>query len=134
MNIDTFDALLHAARQQPDAQRLLLVFAGATLPADATPEQRVAFEAGHGGELAPLMCADKTPDELDNFAALTREAELFGQPWAIVFAAGLAGHARQAPSSADAEPALQRMVDAIKVGRIESFLAFDRQGRAVRLG
>jgi len=55
MDINTFDDLLRAARQQPDPQRLLLVFAGASLSPDASTAQRAAFEAGVGGELAPLM-------------------------------------------------------------------------------
>lgn len=133
MNITTFDDLLHAARQQPTAQRLLLVFAGATLPADASPEQHAAFERGQGGELAPLMCVDKTPDELSSFAALVREADQFGPPWAIVFAAALSGSATQAPSSEAAQPHLQRMVEAIKSGQIASLIPFDRDGRAVHL-
>jgi len=37
MNIETFDQLLAAARAQPTPQRLLMVFAGAELPADASP-------------------------------------------------------------------------------------------------
>lgn len=133
MNITTFDDLLQAARQQPTAQRLLLVFAGATLPDNASPEQRAAFEAGQGGELAPLMCVDKTPDELGSFAALLQEADQFGHQWVLVFVAGLSGTPTQAPSSAEAQPQLQRMVDAVKGGQIGSFVAFDRQGRAVNL-
>jgi len=133
MNIASFDDLLLAARQQPTAQRLLLVFAGASLPPDATPEQRAAFDAGQGGELAPLMCVDKTPDELDGFATLVREAEQFGQPWVIVFAAALSGSATQAPSSDDAQAPLQRMVESVKAGQIGAFIPFDRSGRAVRL-
>lgn len=133
MNITTFDELLHAAQQQPDAQRLLMVFAGAELPDNATPEQRAAHEAGHGGELAPLMCVDKTPDELKSFAALVQEASQMGQEWAVVFVAALSGHGPQAPSSADAQDHLQRMVEAIKFGQIASFIPFDRQGDAVQL-
>lgn len=133
MNITTFDELLQAAKQQPDAQRLLMVFAGAGLPEDSTPEQRAAFEAGHGGELAPLMCVDKTPDELLNFATLTQEASQMGQEWAVVFVAGLSGHGPQAPSTADAQVHLQRMVEAIKGGQVEAFIPFNRQGDAVRL-
>ncbi len=133
MNITTFDELLQAARQQPTAQRLLMVFAGATLPADASPEQRAAFEAGHGGELTPLMCVDKTPDEAASFAALLKESDQFGHQWVLVFVAGLSGTPTRAPSSDEAQPQLQRMVDAVKSGQIGAFATFDRQGRAVSL-
>ena len=45
MNIASFDDLLVAARQQPEPQRLLFVFAGVDLPYDATEAQRAAEEA-----------------------------------------------------------------------------------------
>ncbi len=134
MNITNFNDLLQAARAQPEPQRLLFVFAGAELPADASAEQRREFEAGEGGELAPLMCVDKSPDELPGFDALVAEAAQAGPPWAIVFTAALAGRAGVAPTSADAEAPLQRMVEAIKAGRIDDLLPFDRQGDPVRFG
>ena len=64
---------------------------GAELPEDSTPEQRRRFAAGAGGALVPLMCVDKTPDELTTFAALVEESRRSGPEWAIVFVAGLAG-------------------------------------------
>jgi hypothetical protein len=128
MNISNFDDLLQAAKQQKDAQRLLLVFAGAALPDNASPEQRSAFAAGHGGELTPLMCVDKTPDELASFASLQEEAAQLNQAWVIVFVAGMAG-----PSSKDAEPHLQGMVEAIKAGQLDRFIPFNRRGDAVNL-
>lgn len=134
MNIRQFDDLLAAARQQPDAQRLLLVFAGASLPAEATAEQRARFQAGESGELTPLMSVDKDPAELADFAALCAEAASFGPPWALVFAAALAGRGRQPPGTAQVEAALSRMLEAVKAGRFEGLIPFDRQGEAVQLG
>lgn len=134
MNITNFDDLLRAARAQPEPQRLLFVFAGAELPADASAEQRRQFEAGEGGELAPLMCVDKSADELAGFDALVAEAAQAGPPWAIVFTAALSGRGGAAPTSTDAEAPLQRMVDAIKAGRLDGLLPFDRQGDPVHFG
>jgi hypothetical protein len=137
MNIASFDDLLLAARQQPEPQRLLFVFATAELPDDATPAQRARFAQGQGGALVPLMCVDKTPQELPSFAALVTEAQQFAAPgrdWVMVFAAAMSGRLNQAPSSADAEGPLQRMVDAIKHGAIDGLIPFDRQGLPVRLG
>ena len=130
--VSSFDDLLHAARQQPEPQRLLFVFAGAELPDDCTPEQRAHFAAGAGGALAPLMCMDKSADEFDTFAALVAESRTAGPEWAIVFVAGLAGRAGRAPTSKDAEVPMQRMVDAIKAGSLDSFVPFDRMGRPVQ--
>lgn len=131
LSIHTFDDLLRAAREQPEPQRLLFVFAGAELPPDSTPEQRARFAAGGGGALVPLMCVDKRPDDLTTFAALVAESAAMGQEWAMVFVASLAGRSGAAPTSRDAEAPLQRMVDAIKDGRHGSFIPFDRTGRPV---
>ena len=137
MDISSFDDLLHAARLQPEPQRLLFVFVGVELPDDATPAQRARFEQGQGGALVPLMCVDKTPQELASFDALVDEAHQFtapGHDWAIVFAAGLPGTVSQAPSSSDAEAPLQSMVDSIKAGAHGAYIPFDRQGQPVRFG
>lgn len=134
MNISSFDDLLAAARQQPEPQRLLFVFASAELPEDSTPEQAAKFEAGQGGALVPLMCVDKTPEEIVSFTALAEEARQFGQPWALVFVAGMSGSGGRAPSSQDADRLLQRMVEDVKRGALGNYLPFDPQGLPVRLG
>jgi hypothetical protein len=131
LSISSFEDLLHAARQQPEPQRLLFVFMGAELPEDSTPEQRQRFAAGSGGALVPLMCVDKSPDELTTFAALAEESWLSGPDWTMVFVAGLAGQGGRALTHDDAEAPLRRMVDAIKAGSHGSFIPFDRNGRPV---
>lgn len=133
MEISHFNDLLAAARQQPEPQRLLLVFAGASLPAGATAEQRARFEAGESGELAPLMCVDKDPADLPGFAALQAEAAAMGPEWALVFAAALSGQRQRAPEAAQVEAALNRMVEAVKSGNLSGLIPFDRQGEAVQL-
>ena len=134
MDISTFDDLLAAARQQPQPQRLLFVFAHAELPADATPEQKAAFEAGAGGALVPNVCVDKTPEEIGSFEAFAEEARQFSLDWVMVFAASLSGRNGQLPTSQEAEAPLQQMVELIKAGSISAFIPFDRKGHAVRLG
>ncbi|MFO1339395.1 MAG: ribonucleotide reductase subunit alpha [Burkholderiaceae bacterium] len=135
MDIAHFDDLLRAARAQPQPQRLLLVFAAATLPDGASAAQRAAFEAGEGGELAPLMCVDKDPAEWADFDALRREAaQAGGDGWVIVFASTLSGAGDQPPAAAQVDAALDRMVEQVRLGQIGGFIPFDRSGRAVRLG
>ena len=133
VDIASFDDLLVAARNQPQPQRLLFVFAGAILPDDCTPEQRAGFAAGEGGALEPLMSVDKAPEELDTFAALVEESQRFGPDWAIVFVAGISGHGGRAPTSNDAERPMQGMIEAIKAGAIDAYLPFDRRGEPVLL-
>ena len=129
MNISSFDDLLRAARQQPEPQRLLFVFAGAVLPDDSTPEQRTRFQAGQGGALTPMMSVDKTPEELGTFAALVEESRQFGRDWVIVFVASLSGRGGRAPTSEEGGQSLQRMIESIKAGSFGSFIPFDRQGQ-----
>jgi hypothetical protein len=112
---------------------LLFVFTGAELPADASDTQREQFAAGEGGELAPLMCVDKSLSDLTHFDQLKAEAERAGPPWAIVFAAAMGGRGGQMPSSADAAAPLQRMVDSIKAGQLAGMLPFNRDGVPVNL-
>lgn len=134
MNISSFDDLLQAARQQTEPQRLLFVFARADLPADATSAQRERFKDGQGGALVPIMCVDKTPDELRTFADLAEESRQFGQEWHVVFATAMSGNGGLAPSSSAAEMPLQRMVEAIKAGNLGTLIPFDQQGQSLRLG
>lgn len=134
MNISSFDDLLQAARQQTEPQRLLFVFANAELPQDSTAAQREHFLAGQGGALVPVMCVDKTLDELQSFADLVEESRQFGNAWSIVFAAALTGTAGVAPTSEAAEKPLQHMVEAIKAGTFGTYIPFDRQGQPVHLG
>lgn len=134
MDISSFDDLLLAARGQSEPQRLLLVFAGASLPAGATAQQKARFEAGESGELAPLMCVDKDPHALADFQALLAEAATLGPAWALVFAAALSGQQGQPPTAGAVDAALQRMVESVRSGELDRFVPFDRAGHAVRLG
>lgn len=126
MNIAHFDDLLIAARRQSEPQRLLLVFAGAELPAGSSAEQAARFEVGQGGALVPLICVDKTPEEVVSFASLVKESRQFGLPWAMVFVAAMT-------DGRDAQVPLQRMVDDIKRGVLGSYIPFNTEGEVVRL-
>ena len=132
MTSSTFDDLLRAAREQTDAQRLLFVFAKAGVPEDATHEQRQRFQAGRGGTLTPLMCVDKSPDELLSFDALLEESRQFGQAREIVFVAALSGTGSLAPTSAQAQEPLQRMVESVKSGAIGRLIPFNAYGEPVQ--
>lgn len=131
MAIANYAELLTEAHQQPDPQRLLFVFAKAELPDNPDAQQRERFEQGEGGVLTPALCVDKTLDELSDMESLVLESQRTGVTWDIVFVAALAGDGVNPPTSEDAERPLQRMVEALQMGSIDNFLAFDRQGKAV---
>lgn len=133
MQITDFNDLLLAARAQDEPQRLLFVFAARELPLNHTSGQKKRFEAGQGGALAPVMCVDKAVDELPDFATLARESQQTGQPWDLAFVAALPGIDGALPTAPDVERALKMMIDAVHRGAIERFLAFDTDGKVLRL-
>jgi hypothetical protein len=132
MQLSNFSDFLAAARAQPEAQRLLFVFAVAELPQAHTPGQARRFEEGRGGALSPVMCVDKGLDELADFGALADESRATGQPWDMVFVAALAGEQGTPPQPTGIDRGLKMMIDAVHRGAIERFLAFDPDGHAVR--
>lgn len=127
MAISHFADLLEEARRQPEPQRLLFVLTRAELPDAPSEAQRSRFEQGEGGVLTPVLCVDKTPDELGDMAALVAEAAETGIDWDIAFVAALDDPSQQT----EVEPHLERMVESLKMGNIERFLAFNRQGEVV---
>lgn len=132
MNISSYTDFIAAAKQQPQPQRLLFVFTAAELPDNASKGQRIRFEAGQGGTLAPIMCVDKLPAELGDFAGLVAESQQMGKHWDVVFASSLSGKAGQVPSGQDADQPLNQMVEMIRQGRLERFLAFNRAGELLQ--
>jgi len=123
-----FQQLVSAAIGQPEPHQLLFVFAAAELPPDATPAQRDRFLRREGGALSPLMCVDKAPEELPDFAALADESRRAGPPWSVVFAAGLSGRNGQPPTRPEIDQALQIMVEAVRDGGFGRFAAYDEAG------
>lgn len=126
-----FDLLLRAAASQPEPQRLLFVFAGAELPADATPAQRERFDAGLGGTLTPLACVDKGVHELESFDALVAESRYASPPWQVVFIGGLSGQRGRQPSAALVDSALHAMVQNVRGGRFANYLALSTNGEPI---
>ncbi len=122
-----------AAKNQPEPQRLLFVFLKASLPEDHEGDEAERFHSGQGGQLQPVMCVDKTLDELGTFADLVTESEAMGQPWQIVLVAGLSGRNGVMPSSDDATQPLKVMQNTVENGGdLSNYMAFDRDGIPVQ--
>src|SRR5699024_7628349 len=139
--LDSFDALLQAAHEQPEPQRLLLVFVKTVLPEDADEAQSRRFESGQGGGLVPVMYVDKDEDEIEDFAGLLQEAEATGAHWGqhmtatwdMVIVGCLGGLADRKPTAEDAEEPLTQIIRTIHYGgSLAHLAAFDRQGHPVR--
>ena len=133
MQSSHFQQLLWAAADQPEPQRLLFVFAGAELPNRPTEEQREQFLAGAGGTLTPLMCVDKAPDEVADFDVLVAESRRAGPPWQVVFAAGLSGVDGRPPTQSQIDSALEKMVNAVLLGTVGQFAAYNSAGETIQI-
>lgn len=132
INILNFADLLTAAKQQSEPQLLLLVFAKAEMPESPTAEQTKEFESGQGGNLTPVLCVDKYPENLSTFSALVAESKETGHDWDVVFISSMSGVAGHAPTPEQAEQPLQMMVQAIHSGNIANFLAMNKNGESIQ--
>ncbi|CUA99437.1 hypothetical protein [Thiomonas bhubaneswarensis] len=133
MDIASFADLLHAARAQNEPQRLLFIFAAAELPDDATKTQQERFLAKRGGALTPVVYVDKSPDEIGTFVDLVEESNRMGVRWDIVFVTSMPAQGGYPPDSEQIEQTFARLIEMIRLGQIDSFLPFDREGDIVRL-
>lgn len=133
MHIQTYADFIKLARAQPEPQRLLFVFAKAELPEGATDEQRAMFERGEGGALAPVLCVDKTPEEVASFKSLVDESVLTGLGWDVAFVSAMSGRGGVAPNSDETEQPLRMMTEQIQAGMVAQFLAVSRTGDLLQL-
>ena len=133
MIITGFQSLLDAARQQPEPQRLLLVFTRAELPEKATAEQRTKFEQGEGGALVPVMYVDKKPEEVRSFDELVEESRHTGQHWDMMFVGCLSGQGGRGLDDNTVQKALETMIMSIQGGIVAHLLAYRPNGEQVQL-
>lgn len=131
--LTNFDDFLAIARQQGPTEHLLLVLARRKLPEDHTPGQAYQLAAGEGGHLAPLAMVDRPVHELMNFVGLAQEASEVVGKWDAVFVGALPGNGDVAPTPESIFTAGEAMLEAIRAGRVSSYLIFDRQGTALQI-
>ncbi len=119
--ISNFDALLKAAKEQDDPQRLLLLFA----KADSTGTKKKKKEKR--GTLTPVMCVDKLPEEIESFKALVKEADSIEKGWDFLITSSLSGKDGVAATTEEAEPYLNRMTNGLAAGQdLSQYIIFDR--------
>lgn len=122
--INTFNDLINAANEQPEPQRLLLMFAKTETDA----------EDSSSGSITPTMCIDKLPEELSSFEELITEADGISTEWDFIFCGGLSGLNGAPPSSDDAEPHLKKMTNQLASGEgLSQYLIFNRQEQLITL-
>ncbi|TAN07546.1 MAG: ribonucleotide reductase subunit alpha [Rhodanobacteraceae bacterium] len=138
--LETFEDLIRAAREQPVRQRLLLVFVKAVLPGDAKAGQVNRFHAKQGGALVPVMYVDKAEYELSSFEDIVAEAEhtagALGSgvetDWDLMIVGCLDGHGTAEPTPQEVDASLHDLLRALRLGQsLAHLVAFDRQGHPV---
>ncbi|PCI68380.1 MAG: ribonucleotide reductase subunit alpha [Piscirickettsiaceae bacterium] len=135
MNITDYASLLAAAKTQAQPQRLLFVFLKASLPKDHEGDEESRFHAGQGGQLQPVICVDKTTDELGSFADLVIESEKIEPDWQVVLVASLSGKNGTSPSPEEADDPLKKMLHTVENGGdLSRYMAFDREGTPLQFG
>ncbi len=119
MQITNFNDLLVAARNEPQPQQFLLLFA----KADA---KRNAFKTSHSsGTITPVMCVDKPTEELSTLQALIEEADKITDQWDFIFIGSL-------NAATDAEPHLTKMSNDIATGNdLSRYVILDREERPI---
>lgn len=123
--VSNFESLITAAKQQSQPQRLLFLFAKAEAEESKKKNQ-------HRGTLSPLMCVDKLPEELTTFADFCKEADGISPDWHFMLAVGLSGQNGKAPTTDEAEPFLNQMVDNLTAGQdLSQYVIFDRENNPV---
>jgi hypothetical protein len=123
--VSNFQSLVNAAKQQSQPQRLLFLFAKAEAEDSKKNGQK-------RGTLSPLMCVDKLPEELTTFAAFSDEADNISPDWDFMLAVGLSGQNGKAPTTDEAEPFLNQMVDNLSAGQdLSQYVIFDREDNPV---
>jgi hypothetical protein len=120
-----FKKMVEAAEAQDQPQRLLIMLAKSEIEVNDK-------EKGMTGTITPVICVDKTPDEITTFRDFVAEADRINSEWDMLFIAGLAGENNQMPTPEDADPILNKMVNDLMSGQdLSKYLVLDRNDEPV---
>jgi len=115
-----FKKMVDAAEAQDQPQRLLIMLAKSEIETDDK-------EKGMAGTITPVICVDKTPDEITTFKDFVAEADSINPDWDMMFIAGLAGENDEMPTPEEADPILNKMVNDLMSGQdLSRYLVLDR--------
>ena len=115
-----FKKMIDAAQAQDQPQRILIMLAKSEV-------EESDKEKGISGTITPVICVDKTPDEITSFEDFVKEADSINSEWDMMFIAGLAGENNEMPTPEDADPILNQMVNNLMSGQdLSRYLVLDR--------
>lgn len=112
--------MIDTAEAQDQPQRLLIMLAKSEIEANDK-------EKGMSGTITPVICVDKTPDEITTFEDFVTEADSINSDWDMMFIAGLSGENNVMPTPEEADPILNKMVSDLMSGQdLSRYLVLDR--------
>ncbi|PCI72011.1 MAG: ribonucleotide reductase subunit alpha [Gammaproteobacteria bacterium] len=115
-----FKKMIDAAKAQEQPQRILIMLAKSEVEENDK-------EKGMSGTITPVICVDKTPDEITSFEDFIKEADSINSDWDMMFIAGLSGENNEMPTPEDADPILNQMVNNLMSGQdLSRYLVLDR--------
>jgi hypothetical protein len=115
-----FSKMIELAQKQEQPQRLLIMLAKSEIE---TSDK----DKGISGTITPVICVDKTPDEITTFEDFVMEADSIESDWDMMFLSSLSGKNNEMPTPEEADPMLNKMVNDLMSGQdLSSYLVLDR--------
>ncbi|MCG7533461.1 ribonucleotide reductase subunit alpha [Pseudoalteromonas sp. OOF1S-7] len=117
-----FQELLTMSRYQPEPVKLLMLFTKASVESASNDVNK--------GFIQPVMCVDKLPEELSDYPALCKEADVINPDWDLVFVTSINADV----DSSIIDKSMKSMVSDVQTGKNTSmYVVLDRQDNLVEL-
>ncbi|MAB62052.1 MAG: hypothetical protein HRU18_22885 [Pseudoalteromonas sp.] len=117
-----FQELLSMARYQPEQVKLLMLFTKANVENSHNDVNK--------GVIEPVMCVDKLPEELVDYATLCREADAINKEWDLVFITSIAANVE----ASLIDKSMKSMVSDVQTGQNTAmYVVLDREDNLVEM-
>ncbi|WP_105169733.1 ribonucleotide reductase subunit alpha [Pseudoalteromonas sp. T1lg23B] len=117
-----FQELLTMARYQAEPVKLLMLFTKTNIES--------ASKDVNKGFIQPVMCVDKLPHELADYASLCQEADAINTDWDLVFLTSISANT----DTDIIDKSMKSMVSDIQTGKNTSmYVVLDRQDNLVEM-
>lgn len=117
-----FQELLNMARYQSEPVKLLMLF--------TKTDVESANNNVNKGFIQPVMCVDKLPQELSDYASLCKEADNINPEWDLVFVTSISANV----DNSIIDSSMKSMVSDIQTGKNTAmYVVLDRQDNLVEL-
>ena len=117
-----FQELLAMARYQAEPVKLLMLFTKSSI--------ETASKEVNKGYIQPVMCVDKLPEELSDFASLSKEADVINPDWDLIFITSISANV----DSSIIDQSMKSIVTDVQTGKNTSmYVVLDREDNIVEM-